>query len=125
MKKTFTKVLSVLLCVALLLGATSVSAFAADSGSSENLGNIVDALGDWVDALANYEWNDFFGFVTAILGLFGFEGSFEGVHSIPALMDEWFGWLGDYGQIYEAIINFIDTDQLVSFINTVLSGGKN
>lgn len=125
MKKTFTKVISVILCVAMLLGATSVCAFAADTANDEVISNIGDALSDWFDALVGYSWDDFNGFVTAILHAFGFQGSYEGFQSIPALMDEWFGFFGDLGGIYESIINAIDTDQLVELINRILSlGGK-
>lgn len=119
MKKSFKKVLAIVMSVVMLLGATSITSFAADS--SQELNNITKALSDWINAIINYDMSDFNGFVTAILRLFGFEGSFEGVHSIPALMDEWFGWFGDLGGLYETIINFIDTDQLVAFVNGILS----
>ncbi len=124
MKKTLKKVLSVVLCVTMLLSVTSVCAFAADSSNNEVIGNLGDALADWFDALTNYSWDDFNGFVTAVLRAFGFKGNFEGVHSIPELMDEWFSWWGDLGGLYEKVINFIDTDQLVEFINSILSIGK-
>ncbi len=124
MKKTFTKVISVILCVAMLLGATSVCAFAADTPNSEVVGDLGDALSDWFDALMGYSWDDFYGFVTAVLHMFGFQGSFEGFQSIPALMDEWFGFFGDLGDIYENLINAIDTDQLVELINRILSLGS-
>ncbi len=123
MKKSFKKVLAVVMSVIMLLGATSITSFAADR--SESLDNIVKTVSDWINAIINFDMSDFNEFVTAILGLFGFKGSFEGVHSIPGLVDEWFGWFGDLGGLYETIINWIDTDQLVAFINGILSGGAN
>ena len=121
MKKSFKKVLAVLLSVAMLVCGTSLTVFAADEGTSEEMENISNALFDWINALATFDMGDFNEFVTAVLGLFGFTGSFEGVHSIPALVDEWFSWLGDLGGLYESIINFIDTAQLVEFINGLLT----
>lgn len=120
MKKSFKKVLAVIMSVIMLLGATSITSLAADR--SESFDNIVKSVSDWINAIINFDMSDFNDFVTAILGVFGFKGSFEGVHSIPALVDEWFGWFGDLGGLYETIINWIDTDQLVAFINNLLSG---
>ena len=111
MKKSFKKVLAVVMCVAVLLSGTSIMSFAATSG--ENLG---DAVNDWINAISNYQWSDFFGFVTAILGFFGFQGSFEGVHSLPELMTEWFEMLGPIGEIYDNFINNIGTSELLDFL---------
>ncbi len=115
MKKSFKKVLAVVMCVAVLLSGTSIMSFAATS--SENLGN---AINDWINAITNYTWDDFFGFVTAILGFFGFNGSFEGVHSIPELMTEWFEMLGPIGEIYDNFINSIGTSDLLDFLMSFL-----
>ena len=119
MKKSFRKVLAVIMSVVMLLGATSITSFAADDKTTFD--DVAGAFSDWVDAIANYEMSDFTGFVTAILGLFGFQGSFEGVHSIPSLVDEWFAWLGDIGGIYEMFINFISTSELLNLINGFLT----
>ena len=111
MKKSFTKVLAAVMCVVVLLSGTSVMSFAATS--SENLGA---AVNDWINAISSYSWDDFFGFVTAILGFFGFEGSFEGVHSLPELMNEWFEMLGPIGEIYDNFINNIGTTELLDLL---------
>ncbi len=111
MKKSFKKVIAAVMCVAVLLSGTSILSLAATPGE-----NMSDALNDWVNALSNYKWSDFFGFVTAILGLFGFEGSFEGVHSLPELVNEWFEMLGPIGDIYENFINSTDTAGLLAFL---------
>lgn len=111
MKKSFKKVLAVIMCVAVLLSGTSIMSFAATS--SENLG---EAVNDWINAISSYSWDDFFGFVTAILGFFGFEGSFEGVHSLPELMNEWFEMLGPIGEIYENFINSVNTAEFLAFL---------
>lgn len=120
MKKSFRKVLAVIMSVVMLLGATSITSFAADDkvGSFDN---ITKAFSDWINAITSYEMSDFNDFVTAILGLFGFKGAFEGVHSIPSLVDEWFGWFGDLGGLYETIINFLSTSELLNLINGFLS----
>ena len=115
MKKSFTKVLAAVMCVVVLLSGTSVMSFAATS--SENLGT---AVNDWINAISSYSWDDFFGFVTAILGFFGFEGSFEGVHSLPELMNEWFEMLGPIGDIYDNFINNTDTAGLLAFLMGLL-----
>ena len=111
MKKSFKKVLAVLMCVAMLLAGTTVMSSAATT--SENLS---EALNDWVDAISNYKWEDFFGFVSAILGVFGFQGDFEGVHSLPELMNEWFEMLGPIGDFYENFINNVNTGELLGFL---------
>ena len=111
MKKSFTKVIAAVMCVAVILSGTSVMSFAATS--SENLGN---AVNDWINAISSYSWDDFFGFVTAILGFFGFKGSFEGVHSLPELMNEWFEMLGPIGDMYENFINSVNTSELLAFL---------
>ncbi len=121
MKKSLTKVLAVIMSVLMLLGATSITSFAADR--SESFDNVTKAFSDWINALTNFEMGDFNDFVTAILSLFGFKGAFEGVHSIPSLVDEWFGWFGDIGGLYEMFINFISTSELLDVINGLLSGG--
>ncbi|MBQ7101461.1 MAG: hypothetical protein IJN81_07500 [Clostridia bacterium] len=119
MKKSFKKALAVIMSVVMLLGATSITSFAATEKTTFD--DVTKAFSDWINALSSYEMSDFNEFVTAILGLFGFKGEFEGVHSIPSLVDEWFGWLGDIGGIYEAFINFISTSELLDLINGVLS----
>lgn len=119
MKKSFTKVLAVVMSVLMLLGATSITSFAADDKTT--IDDVSKALSDWINALSTYDMGDFNEFLTAILGLFGFQGSFEGVHSIPSLVDEWFGWLGDIGGIYETFINFISTSELLNLINGFLT----
>ncbi len=111
MKKSFKKVLAVVMCVAVLLSGTSIMSFAATS--SENLG---EAVNDWINAISSYTWDDFFGFVTAILGFFGFQGSFEGVHSLPELVNEWFEMLGPIGEIYENFINSVTTSEFLAFL---------
>ena len=111
MKKSFKKVLAVVMCVAVLLSGTSIMSFAVTS--RENLG---EAVNDWINAISSYTWDDFFGFVTAILGFFGFQGSFEGVHSLPELMNEWFESLGFLGDIYEKFINNVDTTAFLNFL---------
>ena len=111
MKKSFRKVLAVVMCVAVLLSGTSIMSFAATS--SENFG---EALNDWINAISSYTWDDFFGFVTAILGFFGFQGSFEGVHSLPELVNEWFEMLGPIGEIYENFINSVTTSEFLAFL---------
>lgn len=118
MKKSFTKVLAVIMSVIMLLGATSITSFAADETTFDDVSK---AFSDWINALSSYEMSDFNEFVTAILGLFGFKGAFEGVHSIPSLVDEWFAWLGDLGGIYEMFINFISTSELLNLINGFLT----
>lgn len=119
MKKSFKKVLAVIMSVVMLLGATSITSFAADGKTTFE--DVLKPFNDWINALSSYEMGDFNEFVTAILGLFGFKGDFEGVHSIPSLVDEWFGWLGDLGGIYEMFINFISTSELLNLINGFLS----
>ncbi|MBQ3499553.1 MAG: hypothetical protein IJA87_10560 [Clostridia bacterium] len=111
MKKSFKKVLAVVMCVAVLLSGTSIMSFAATS--RENLG---EAVNDWINAISSYTWDDFFGFVTAILGFFGFQGSFEGVHSLPELVNEWFEMLGPIGEIYENFINSVTTSEFLAFL---------
>ena len=111
MKKSFIKAVSAVMAVAVLLAGTSLMSFASTPGE-----NVRDALNDWINALSTYQWSDFFGFVTAILGLFGFQGSFEGVHSLPELMNEWFEMLGPLGDIYENFINNIGTSDLLDII---------
>jgi len=111
MKKSFKKVLAVVMCVAVLLSGTSIMSLAATS--SENLG---EAINDWINAISSYTWDDFFDFVTAILGFFGFKGSFEGVHSLPELVNEWFEMLGPIGEIYENFINSVTTSEFLAFL---------
>ena len=106
MKKSFRKVLAVIMSVVMLLGVTSITSFAADEKTT--IDDVAADLSDWIDAISSYDMGDFNEFVTAILGLFGFQGSFEGVHSIPSLVDEWFAWLGDIGGLYETFINLIN-----------------
>ena len=118
MKKSVKKVLSVVLCVLILMSAASITSFAAD-GTSEDLMNSVTS---WMSALENFDMSDFNGFVTAILQMFGFKGTFEGVHSIPALMEEWVGWFGEIEVLYDSFINYINTAELVAIINSLLSG---
>lgn len=119
MKKS-KKVIAVVLCMAMLLGATSITSFAADN--SEEWNNILGAAADWLEALLNFDMSDFNGFITAILRLFGFQGDYEGVHSVPDLMQEWTNWFGPITEWYDSFINNIDTSQLVSIINSLLSG---
>ena len=119
MKKSLTKVLAVIMSVVMLLGATGITSFAADDKTTFD--DVSKAFSDWVNALSSYDMGDFSEFITAILGLFGFKGEFEGVHSIPSLADEWFAWLGDIGGIYEMFINFISTSELLDVINGFLS----
>ena len=116
MKKSFTKVIAAVMAVAMLLAGTSIMSFAATPG--ENIGQ---AANDFVNAISNYTWDDFFGFVTAILGLFGFQGSFEGVHSLPELMNEWFEMLGPIGEFYENFINSIGTSDLLELLMGLLA----
>ena len=52
----------------------------------------------------------------ALLGFFGFQGSFEGVHSLPELMNEWFEMLGPIGDMYENFINSVNTSELLAFL---------
>lgn len=111
MKKSFKKVIAAVVCVAVLLSCTSIMSFAATPGE-----NMSDALNDWINALSNYKWSDFFGFVTTILGFFGFQGSFEGVHSLPELVNEWFEMLGPIGDMYENFINSVNTSELLAFL---------
>jgi len=111
MKKVFKKALAVVMCVALLISGTSIMSFAATPGE-----NVSDALNDWINAISSYSWNDFFEFVTTILGFFGFKGSFEGVHSIPELVNEWFEMLGPIGEIYENFINSVTTSEFLAFL---------
>ena len=111
MKKSFTKVIATVMAVAMLLAGTSIMSLAATPG--ENIGQ---AANDFVNALTNYQWSDFFGFVTTILGIFGFQGSFEGVHSLPELMNEWFEMLGPIGEFYDNFINSIGTSELLALI---------
>ncbi len=118
MKKSFKKVLSIVLCAALLIGGTAITSFAADN-PMENIGN---SLVDWFDALMNFDMSDFNEFITAILQMFGFKGTFEGVHSIPALMEEWVGWFGEIEFLYDSFINYISTAELVAIINSLLGG---
>lgn len=118
-KKT-KKILAVVLCAAMLLCGTSITSFAADN--SEEMNNILGAAADWLEALLNYDTEDFNGFVTAVLKLFGFQGSFEGVHSMPDLMQEWTTWFGPITDWYNSFINSIDTSQLVAIINALLGG---
>lgn len=118
MKKSFKKVISVVLCVVMLMGAASITSFAAD----DSMENIMNSLSSYLDAFKNFDMSDFNGFVTAILGLFGFKGTFEGVHSIPALMEEWVGWFGEIEVLYDSFINYINTAELVAIINSLLSG---
>lgn len=111
MKKSFTKVIAAVMTVVMLIAGTSIMSFAATPGE-----NISSALNDWIDAITNYKWEDFFGFVSAILGVFGFQGDFEGVHSLPELMNEWFEMLGPIGDFYENFINNISTSDLLGFL---------
>ncbi len=116
MKKSFTKVIAVVMSVAMLLAGTSIMSFAATPGE-----NIVQSINDFINAISNYKWSDFFSFVTAILGLFGFQGSFEGVHSLPELVNEWFEMLGPIGDLYENFINSIGTSDLLDLIMGLLA----
>ncbi len=111
MKKVFKKALAVVMCVALLISGTSIMSFAATPGE-----NVSSALNDWINAISNYKWSDFFEFITTILGFFGFKGSFEGVHSLPELMTEWFEMLGPIGEIYDNFINSVNTSELLAFL---------
>lgn len=118
MKKSFKKVLSVVLCAAFLMGAASITSFAAD-GATEDLMN---SLSDYLNAFKNFEMADFNGFVTAILQMFGFQGTFEGVHSIPALMEEWVSWFGPIEDLYDSFINYISTTDLLAVIGNLIGG---
>ena len=118
MKKSFKKTLSVVLCVVMLMGAASITSFAAD-GATEDLMN---SLSSYLDAFKNFEMADFNGFVTAILQMFGFKGAFEGVHSIPALMEEWVSWFGPIEQLYDSFINYISTTDLLAVIGNLIGG---
>lgn len=113
MKKSFTRILAALLSVLMLLSGTSVMSFAADNEQMENIG---EAFGDWVSALSNYKLSDFYEFISAVLKVFGFKGDFEGVHSLPELMNEWFESLGFLGDIYEKFINNVDTTAFLNFL---------
>lgn len=115
MKKSFKKVLSVVLCAVMLLSITSIVSFAAD----ETTGDMVGIVEDYLNAWANLDIGDFNGFVTAILRVFGFKGNFEGVHSIPSLMEEWVGWFGPIESLYDSFINYINTAELVAIINSI------
>lgn len=119
MKKSFRKVLAVIMSVVMLLGATSITSFAADGKTTFE--DVLKPFNDWINAIINYDMGDFNEFVTSVLRLFGFKGAFEGVHSIPSLVDEWFGWFGDLGGLYETIINFLSTSELLNLINGFLS----
>ena len=116
MKKSFTKVIAVVMSVAMLLAGTSIMSFAATPGE-----NISQSVNDLINALTNYTWDDFFGFVTSILGIFGFQGNFEGVHSLPELMNEWFEMLGPIGDLYENFIDSIGTSDLLDLIMGLLA----
>jgi hypothetical protein len=118
MKKSFTKVIAAVLSVLMLLSCTSVMSFAADDQQMEN---ISDSFGDWFSALSNYKVSDFYEFISAILSVFGFKGSFEGVHSLPELMNEWFEMLGPIGDFYENFINSIGTSDLLDLIMGLLA----
>ncbi len=111
MKKSFTKVIAAVLTVVVLLTGTSIMSFAATPAE-----NIKAAFSDFVNAISTYKWEDFFGFVTAILGVFGFKGEFNGVHSIPELVNEWFEMLGPIGDFYENFINNVNTADLLAFL---------
>lgn len=111
MKKSVTKIIAAVLTVVMLISGASITSFAASP--VENIG---EAFNDWIDSLASYSWDDFFGFVSAILGLFGFKGDFEGVHSLPELMNEWFEMLGPIGDFYENFINNVDTSEFLNFL---------
>lgn len=113
MKKSFTKVIAALLSVLMVFSCTGFMSFAADN---EQMDNISDSFGDWVNALSNYKLSDFYEFISAVLAVFGFKGSFEGVHSLPELMNEWFENLGPLGDIYEKFINNVDTTSFLNFL---------
>lgn len=115
MKKSFKKVLSVVLCVVMLLSVTSMVSFAADDAAGDMVGIVEDYLNAW----SNFDISDFNGFVTAVLRVFGFKGDFEGVHSIPELMEEWVGWFGPIEGLYDSFINYINTAELVAIINSI------
>lgn len=113
MKKSFTKFIAAVLTVVMLLSCTGIMSFAATNSPSEEIG---DALGDWVNAISTYKWEDFFEFISAVLAVFGFKGKFEGVHSLPELMNEWFENLGPLGDLYELFINNVDTTSFLTFL---------
>ncbi|MBQ8027378.1 MAG: hypothetical protein IJ261_04605 [Clostridia bacterium] len=110
MKKSFKRVLAVVMSV-VILASTSVISFAETTGE-----DVQNSFNEWMDSLTNYKWEDFFGFVTAILRVFGFQGSFEGVHSLPELVGEWFEMLGPIGDFYDNFINNINTGELLGFL---------
>ncbi len=111
MKKSFTRVIAAVLTVVVLIAGTSLMSFAATPGE-----NIESAFSDLINAITTYSWDDFFGFVSAILGVFGFQGDFEGAHSIPELVNEWFEMLGPIGDFYENFINNVNTADLLAFL---------
>ena len=113
MKKSIKKIIAVILSIVTLFSCTSMMSFAADD---EPVEEITNSLGDWANALLNYDLSDFYEFISAILAIFGFKGDFEGVHSLPELMNEWFTNLGPLGDIYDKFINNVDTASFLAFL---------
>ncbi len=118
MKKSMKKIICVLLCVVTLITSFSIMSFA--EGADDATGEFMDSISLWFGSLSSYDWSDFNEFVTAVLRFFGFQGDYEGVHSIPVLADEWFSWFGDLGSIYESIINYVDAGEFLSIIYKIL-----
>ena len=118
MKKSIKKIIAVILSIVTLFSCTSMMSFAADD---EPVEEITNSLGDWANALLNYDLSDFYEFISAILAVFGFKGDFEGVHSLPELMNEWFEMLGPIGDFYENFINSIGTSDLLELLMGLLA----
>ncbi len=114
MKKSLKKVIAVVMSVAIVVAGTSMFAFAADSSSAGQ--DALKAFNDWIDSLSNYKLEDFYGFITSVLHLFGFTGEFEGVHSIIEFYNQWFDSLGVIGEVYEKFINSIKTSDLIELL---------
>lgn len=119
MKKSV-KVLAIIMSLALILTGTSVVCF-AEGSTNDAIGQ---AFSEWMTALSKFTIDDFYGFISGILRLFGINADFEGSHSMAEIADQIFNNFGSLGKIYEGFVNAIDTTGLVQLINTILASTR-
>ena len=75
----------------------------------------------WVTAASNYDANDFYGFVTAILKSIGCPVTFVGSSSMAEITDWLIGLLGPFGGFYELFISNIDTATFIKIVNWIFA----
>lgn len=85
------------------------------------MADLMNTLVTWFTAISTYQKSDLYGFITAILQAFGFQGEWQGYTSMSEYADWIASMFGPLTGLYQLLLASIDTATFVEIVNKILA----